>query len=79
MARELQVGHPWSIAISAEEEKVHLRKDLNKLLIEENLHLCKNGTLYKLKTKYKRKARKTHDMEAIAMDFPKKLILPTSL
>ena len=58
-----------SFVIATEEEEVNIKIDFNKLLIEENLHLVKSGAFYKLKTKYKRKARKTLDMEVIALDF----------
>ena len=48
----------------------------DRLLIEEKLHLSKSAKFYELKSMYKKKARKTHDMEAITMDFQKNLHTP---
>lgn len=65
-----------SLATATDDEKITLEENLNKLVIEEKLHLKKSEKFYDLKSKYKKKARKTLDMEAITMDFQKNLPTP---
>lgn len=65
-----------SIASASEAEKIILQNDLDKLLVEEKLHLSKSAKFYELKSLYKRKSRKSPDLEAITMDYQKNLHCP---
>lgn len=62
-----------SIANSSLEQKAEFENKLKTLITEEKekVHLNKSAKFYELKKMYKKKARKTHDLEAVAMDFQK--------